>query len=552
MKWKRLAVLGCVMLCVTYAACLFGKPVETEAEEKISYVSANTLDTSGFLHVASENMDTVDPQSTTEFYLVALNVFDRLVELHSDERGAAEIVPSLAESWEVSEDGLTYRFQLHEGVHFSNGEALTASDVRFTFERLLTYRKSVNAGLVMSILGARELHEGLADSLAGFRELDELSFEITLEKPHAAFIDCLSSPSASILDEQTLHRVGDLFGLYGPSTIGTGPFIVKKWTIGSEMILVANPDCWSGAPSCPGVHIRMMSDAESQQILFENGELDILDLDGLGGERESFLRSRSYQDNLCCGQRVGINYLTLNQSIAPLDDVRVRKALQYALDRQMLLDVVYNGLGHLENGIFPRGLEGHNPDLDPIPYDPALARSLLAEAGYADGFDLAIAVSEESKQAVHETVEIVAYMWEQIGVRATVQVMDADDYASERRAGRLACCAMGWTADYDDPENFIMPFFGSRENSLYRGLCYSDETVMERVRNAGSIVDNMQRIEEYRALEKKIVQEDAAWVPLLSRIHYFAVSDRVENFHVSWNGWSFGFYRGIHIQDGNG
>ena len=541
---KRCAALVCAVLCLLLAACSSGGDKSAE-ERKKPRAGVSEIDTDGFLHVANEDMDTVDPQCTTEFYIVALNVFDRLVELKSDVEGKPVLQPSLAEWWEISDDGMTYRFSLREGVRFSNGNPLTVSDVRFTLERLLTNPKSVNADLVMSILGARALREGEADSLEGFRELGGQEFEIVLEEPYAAFLDCLSSPGASILDEETLYRVGDLFGVHGASTIGTGPYIISKWVNGMEMIFTANPDCWAGAPRCPGVHIRILSDAESQRILYEKGELDILDLDGLGDEAEPFLHGERYRDNIVSGSRVGITYLTLNQSIPPLDDVRVRRALQCGLDRQTILNAVYSGHGYVEHGIFPHGLDGFNPDLPEIPYDTELARALLAEAGYPDGFELELAVSDNAKQATREIVEIAAYMWEQIGVRVNIRVMDAAEYARERRAGRLACCSQGWTADFNDPDNFIYTFFGSRENSVFRGLCYGDETVMERVRGARAIVDDEKRIAEYRALEQKIIQEDAAWVPLFSRIHYFAVGDRVKNFTVSWNGWSFGFYRDI-------
>lgn len=545
MNLKRLGAFACALLCLL-SACSSAK-TEPDKGEKARYTAVNKLDTTGFLHVVNESMDTVDPQCTTEFYLVALNVFDRLVEQKSDVSGQPVIVPSLAEQWELSEDGLTYRFRLREGVSFSNGSPLTVSDVRFTFERLLTHPKSVNADLLMSILGARELREGAAEHLEGFRELGAQEFELVLEEPYAAFLDCLAAPGASILDEETLNRVNALFGVHGPSTIGTGPYVISKWTADAEMILTANPDCWAGAPRNPGIHVRILSDAESQCVLYEQGELDILDLDGLGGDAEPFLHGVEYRDNLVSGPRVGITYLTLNQSIPPLDDVRVRKALQYALDRQTILDAVYSGRGSVENGIFPLGLEGHNPDLPEIPYDTEAARALLSEAGYPDGFDLELAVSVDAKQATREIVEIAAYMWEQVGLRARVVTMEAEEYARARRAGQLMCCSQGWTADFNDPDNFIYTFFGSRENSVYRGLCYGDETVMARVRAARAIADDEARIAEYRALEEKIVQEDAAWVPLFSRVHYFAVGDRVKNFTVSWNGWSFGFYRDIQL-----
>ncbi len=191
MRRKFFLLLACAALCSLLVSCSAEKP-EAAEEKRPPIINTSNVDTTGFLRVSNENMDTVDPQCTTEHYLVALNVFDRLVELGSDERGETKLLPSLAEWWEMSEDGLTYRFRLREGVTFSNGSPLTSSDVRFTFERLLTHPKSVNSILVASILGAQELHDGEADSLSGFREIDERNFEITLESPYAAFLDCLS------------------------------------------------------------------------------------------------------------------------------------------------------------------------------------------------------------------------------------------------------------------------------------------------------------------------------------------------------------------------
>lgn len=544
MRGKRFAAFLCAALCLLLASCSFADP-GTASEKEDWYqrlVSANKINTDSYLHIASGEMDTVDPQCTTEFYLVALNVFDRLVELKIDVTGQPVLTPSLAEEWETSEDGLTYRFRLREGVNFSNGHPLTASDVRFTFERLLTNRKSVHADLVMSILGAPELRAGKAKSLAGFRELDELSFEITLAEPYTVFLESLSTPGASILDEETLNNVNGLFGVHGPSTVGTGAYIVRRWTRGSEMVLEANPNCWSGAPRLPGVYIRMLSDAESRSNLYEKGELDILDLDGLGCGAEPFIHGVSHQSSLVSGQRVGVTFLALNQSVAPLNDVRVRKALQYALDRQTILNAVYSGRGSVENGIFPVGLDAHNPNLPAIPYDTARAKELLAEAGFPDGFALELTVSEDDSLSVRESAEIVAYMWGLIGVNVEIRTLDGAEYAIDRRAGRLACCLQSWTAELNDPDNFIYTFFGSSENSVRYGLCYSDEEVMARVRAARAIVDDGQRLAEYHALEEKIVQEDAAWVPLYSYVHYFAVGSRVKNYAVPWNGSSASFY----------
>lgn len=158
-----------------------------------------------YLSFVDDDADTVDPQCTSEYYTIALNVFDRLVEIQAEEDGTSEIVPSLADSREISPDGLTYRFHLHEGDTFSNGSPLTSSDIRYTLTRLLTHPDAENQDVAMPIRGAEALHNGKASDLAGFYDYD---FSITLSQPYAAFLACLSTPGASVLDEESTVEAG--------------------------------------------------------------------------------------------------------------------------------------------------------------------------------------------------------------------------------------------------------------------------------------------------------------------------------------------------------
>jgi ABC-type transport system substrate-binding protein len=215
----------------------------------------------------------------------------------------------------------------------------------------------------------------------------------------------------------------------------------------------------------------------------------------------------------------------------------VRKALQLALNRQTILDAVYSGSGRVENGIFPHGLYGFNPDLPTIPHDPEEARRLLDEAGLADGFELNVCMRSTTPQWQRQLVDIASSMWQEIGVRTNVKILSEDDFMEQRTTGKLPCYTASWAADFDDPDNFIYTFFGTPENTKYRSLCYGDQEVMSRVRNARSIIDEAARIKEYNELECVIVQEDAAWIPLFSRDRNFLVSNRVVNFNTTWNGW---------------
>jgi ABC-type transport system substrate-binding protein len=142
-------------------------------------------------------------------------------------------------------------------------------------------------------------------------------------------------------------------------------------------------------------------------------------------------------------------------------------------------------------------------------------------------------------------------MWEKIGVHAQPLVVDESVFMRLRKRGELACYLATWTADYNDPDNFIYTFFGNRENTTFRSLCYSREDVMERVRLARAIPDSQERIREYRSLENTIVQEDAAWIPLFSRLRYYVTSKRLRGIQSSWNGSVKNMYREMSTVEDN-
>ena len=489
-----------------------------------------------FLTVIEDEPDTVDFQCTSLHYTIALNVFNRLVETEIQPDGSIAIVPSLVQSWEESDDGLTYDFHLREGVAFSNGSPLTSSDVLYTLTRLLTHPDSCNKAIAEPIKGAKALADNETDHLEGFTIIDDLNFRITLELPFEAFLSCLSMAGASILDEETTEAAGAGFGLNPEQTIGTGPFVISQWMPGYGIVLTANENCWSGMPRCAGVNLLFITDENEAMQLFDNGGLDILDIDELGYHSEYYMQGDIYQDRLQQVRQVGISYIALNESVAPLNDVRVRRALQLALNRSLLLEAVYSGRGSLENGIFPHGLYGFNPDLDDIPYDPDEARRLLAEAGYPDGFELAFSVKNSSTQSEAMLANMAVRMWNQIGIKAAVNIISEEEFMSRRKSGLLECYTATWIADYNDPDNFIHTFFGNEANTLYRSLCYGDKAIMDRVNNARTITNPQERLEEYHSLEKKIVQEDAAWIPLFSRLRYYVTSERLNGFTIPWNG----------------
>jgi peptide/nickel transport system substrate-binding protein len=228
-----------------------------------------------------------------------------------------------------------------------------------------------------------------------------------------------------------------------------------------------------------------------------------------------------------------------NEKIEPLNNASVRKAIQMAIDRQSILDVIYGGDGRLEDGTYPAGCLGYSQENQGwLKYDPEGAKKLLADAGYPDGFDMELSLDSEAADAAKSTVQVIAQNLNDIGINATIKSYDHASWLDLRNSGDMPCFLALWMLDFNDPDNILYTFFGNEDNTKIRSNNYPDTATIARIAAARAIVDQDERMKEYAALEKKLVQEDAVWAPLFSLKHLFVISDRVEEFTPQWAGWS--------------
>jgi len=536
-------VLPVLILCLCAAGCAAGtveKPENNDTPEQTEIVA-------GVLRLAMPDaVSTMDVHKTSEEYLIPLNVYERLLEVTVNEDGSTELTKGLAEDWSLSADGLTYSFTLRPDAYFSDGTPVKASDVAFSFTRMLSLPESEQQDFANMILGADAVLNGETDTLEGIRVVDDRHVQITLSEPLAAYLSVLATPSCSVLSEKNVTESGAAFGTSAEQTVGSGPYMVTELT-SDKVTLEKNPYYHSRAElSAERVEISIMDPALIDRS-FQTGELDLLDAAYVNPDAvENVYKTEPWKDRLISQGSMEIHYLMLNVAEPPLDDVRIRQAVQMAIDRQRILDKLYGGDGELVDGIYPRGLIGFCEENQGwLRYDPEQAAKLLKEAAGEKTVSLEIAASSETDIRELNMLEMIRQDLEAAGFNAAIIIYDDATRLALRKAGELMVSKGEWGADFNDPDNFIYTYFGSREKTRYYSGNYADETVLNRVARARTIRDEAQRLAEYAALEKRLVREEAVWVPLFSTEHLFVLGERVERFTPFWAGWSDLYFKDV-------
>ncbi len=503
----------------------------------------------------TDRVSTMDVQKTTEDYMIPLNIYERLFDIKADADGNPEVVNGLARDYDVSEDGRTFLFTLREDAYFADGTNVKASDVAFTFSRMLSMKESVQTDFADMILGADEVMRGKADMPEGIRVLDDTHIQVELSDPFAGYIHLLAAPSCSILSESFVAKAGDSYGDSAETTIGSGPYMVTMF--GEERItLERNPyyHCHEGEElSVSRAEILVLPPAIMNQT-FRNGGLDLLDLNLINPDAaQEYLTSKEWGSRLTARGRVEIQYLMMNLEEGLLKDVRIRKAVQMAINRGRILEELYGGTGgSLMDGIFPKGLIGYCEENQGwLEYNPEEAKRLVSEVPGGDEFTLELAVNSQSNTRRLTMMEMIRQDLNAAGLNTVIVSYDSDSFMYLRKAGELMAYSSEWSADYNDPDNFIYTFFGNREKTLYRSSNYDNEGIFRRINDARAIQDEEARMAEYAFLERVLIRDEAAWVPLLSSDHFFVLGSRLESFSPFWAGWSSMYLRDIVLKEEN-
>jgi oligopeptide transport system substrate-binding protein len=425
------------------------------------------------------------------------------------------LVPEIAESWDISTDGTVYTFHLRTNAKFHDGRAVTAQDFIYSWERAANPATSSDTVLTYlgDIVGVNEMHAGTASSISGLKAIDDHTLQVTIDASKPYFLLKLTLPVAFVVDRSNIESGSEWYR----TPNGTGPYKLTRWDSFSMMIYQANPDFYLGEPSIKTIVVQLYSGVGIR--LYESGEIDMT-----GVASYDVPRVLDPNDPLHADMRSAVDlctsYITFDVTQPPFDDPKVRQAFTMAFDRQKYLDVVYQGVGLPALGLYPPALPGFNPDLKGLPYDPAQARQLLAESKYGGAAGLPPIVFTDSGigNDAGPGAAAMAQMWEQnLGVTITIENLDPNNYSDLLYSGQHGqLFDYGWCADYPDPENFADALFntGAQQNLGH----YSNPALDAILNQARTEQDVTKRIQLYQQAEEIIVQD----APALFTVHGIA------------------------------
>jgi len=444
-----------------------------------------------------------------------LLMFQGLVEYDD----GTKLVPCLAQDWTVSADQRSYTFHLRTGARFSNGREVVAADFVYTLEHVLDLKTAATSeAWFEGIDGAKEFRAGKAAHVRGLKAPRDDTLIIELERPDPSFLYILTVPGGLVVPREEVERYGKSFTMH---PVGSGPYVLKEWRRSAKMRFERNPLYSHPERQClDGVEVLVGGDPTTHLMMFERGELDIADVtEHPGIPVPDFVRIQQEPRWQGLMERIPaavIWYLSLNTEMKPFDNLKVRQAVAYAIDKQKLVQLLH-GMVTPANGVLPPSVPGFNTNLTGFPHDPAKARQLLAEAGYADGFTFRLWY-EAGNLLLTPPAYSIQFDLAQVGINAQLNPLAmAPLVDSQERRHTVECCLTGWSQDYPDPSDFLDGCLnGNRitEEGCQNYAFYNNPQVNQLLDEAATCQDPPRRLGLYQSAEK-IVVHDAPWVPLI-------------------------------------
>ncbi len=489
--------------------------------------SAGTPKKGGSITVAyKDDLATLDPAIGYDWtnWPAEKLVFDGLLDYDS----GTTIAPRLAESLpDVNSDATVYTFKLRKGVKFSNGRELVADDVVYSITRVLDPKtSSPGSGFFTGIKGAQDFIAGKATSVEGIKALDPYTVQFTLASPDVTFLNKMALNFAFIVPKEVVDKEGADFG-HAP--VGTGPYTLKQWQAGQQLVFVRNPNYfYQGLPYLDQITIQVGVTPDVALLRLEKGDIDLMGDPPPGADWARISADPAWKNRLEKQPQVSTNYIAINTTAKPFDNVMVRQALNYAIDKQRIVQLL-NGRATVANQILPPTMPGYDSSYTGYSFDPAKAKSLLASAGFPNGFETSIeciAVDPQPKLCQSFQQDLA-----NIGIKLTINTLAAPNVIDDAGNGKPPLTWSGglaWIQDYPDPDDFYGPILGCDSNTAggWNWSRYCNKTLQDKSVQLLAMTDRTARLEAYKPFFKALM-DDAVWVPVFNGEYDVAHTDRL-------------------------
>ncbi len=501
-------------LTLGLAAC-GGKKEETAAAGGDSGAAASGAST--LVYCSEGSPSGFDPGQYTDgatFDAAAHTLYNGLVQFKI---GTTDVEPGLAESWEVSEDGKTYTFKLRQGVKFHTTDYFTpsrdfnADDVVFTFQRMLDKEHPYNKAYPAEFPYAADM--GMVEDVASVEKVDDHTVKMTLKKVNAPFLQNLAMPFAYVLSAEYADKLTAAGKQADINTqpVGTGPFVLKSYQKDQQIRYVKHPDYWNkDNVKLDNLIFAITKDSGVRAQKVEAGECSLSRYNKVA---EVEAAKKSGKVNVESREGYNTGYLAINSREGRIgSDVRVREALDLAIDKDAIINAVFAGAGKRAAGLLPPSQWGVDTNLKPSAYDPERAKALLKEAGKENAsIELwYMPVQRPYNPNAKLMAEMIQADWAKVGLNAKLVTYEWGEYLSRGKKGEADSMLIGWTGDNGDPDNWFGNLLscGAVGGSNYGGFC--DKEFDQTVVDARSTIDKDERTALYMKAQEQLVEKKPA------------------------------------------
>ena len=478
----------------------------------------------------------IDPHIVTGVpeHHILISLCEGLTIPNPNPMGSDGYIPGTAESWIISDDGKEYIFKLNKNAKWSNGDPVTADDFVWSWKRILTASLgSQYPDMLYYLVGAYEYHNGQIDNFdeVGVKALDTHTLKVNLKNPTPFFIGLLSHYSTWPVHKETVLKHGDIDDRNGEWTrpgnfVCNGPFQLKTWELNNKIVVEKNPHYYDASMvRLNEIHYYPVSNVMTEDRMFRAGQLH---LTSSMPTQKCPIYIEEKNPNLKIDPYMGTYFYRINTENETLSDVRVRKALAYSIDRQLLVDKVTQ-CGQIPAYSFtPPGSNGYQPSTE-IPYDPVLAKQLLAEAGYSsDNPFPKLEILFNTNEGHRKVALAIQQMWQnELGIEVELVNQDWKVYLSREMVGDFQISRAGWIGDYEDPNTFLDLMRPNRGNNKTGWENMDFDALVEE---ANTINDQEKRYELLNEAEKILI-DNMPIIPLYTYVRVYQLSPDVKGFN---------------------